>query len=103
MCWQLYRDLDGMRTQLRDDIRASREQGSVPTLVRLPAWAAILGGALLLGVPAAAVPGILLFEGAVAPLLARSGSRELGPLAPWRVPDSYRESPESLPGHVSRR
>jgi hypothetical protein len=105
MCWQVHRDLDGMRAQLRDDIRAAREQGSVPILVRFPTWAAILGAALLLGVPAAAFPGILLFEGLVAPSLARprSSRRELGPLAPWQVPESYRESPESLPSTRSRR
>ncbi|HJV04646.1 MAG TPA: hypothetical protein VJ868_05220 [Actinomycetota bacterium] len=104
MCWQAYRDLDGMRAQLREDIRASRDLGSVPSLVRFPVWGAIIGAALLLGIPAAACPGILLFEGAVAPLLARrpdSGGR-LGPLRPWRVPDSYRESPESLPTSFSR-
>ena len=103
MSWQVYRDLDGMRAQLREDIRASREHGSVPLLIRLPVWAAILEGALLLGGPAGAVPGILLFEGAVAPLLARSRPRGMGPLAQWRVPDSYRESPERLPSSFWRR
>jgi hypothetical protein len=104
MCWQ-YRDLDGMRAQLRDDIRASRERGSVPPPVRVGAWALLAAVALLLRAPAAVIVGIAMFEAVVAPLLAaaRRPRRELGPLTPWRVPDSYRESPESVPSGLTRR
>jgi hypothetical protein len=97
MCWQVYRDLDYTRSRLRDDIRASRERGRVPRSIRATAWALIAGAAILLGHPALGFPGVILFEGLIAPLLARrSEPRELGPLAEWRVPESYRESPERL-------
>ncbi len=98
MCWQVYRDLDYTRSRLREDIRASREQGRVPRSVRVIAWALIAGATILVGHPALSLPGVIVFEGLMAPLLARpSEPRELGPLAEWRVPESYRESPESLP------
>jgi hypothetical protein len=98
MCWQVYRDLDHTRAQLREDIRASRERGRIPRSIRSIAWALALGTAILLRVPALAIVGFILFEGLIAPALARSTRpRELGPLAEWRVPDSVRESPESLP------
>jgi hypothetical protein len=98
MCWQVYRDLDEMRRQLHDDIRVSRQRGRVPLLGRAVAWALIVGAAILLRAPALAVLGIIAFEGVVAPALTRPQRiRELGPLAQWRVPDSYRESPEALP------
>ena len=98
MCWQAYRDLEYTRSRLREDIRASREQGRVPRPLRTTAWALIAGAAILLGHPALGFLGVILFEGLIAPLLARRNDpRELGPLAEWRVPESYRESPESLP------
>jgi hypothetical protein len=98
MCWQVYRDLDEMRRQLHDDIRVSRQRGRVPRSVRATAWALIVGAAILLRAPALAVLGIIAFEGMVAPALTRPHRpRELGPLADWRVPESYRESPEALP------
>jgi hypothetical protein len=98
MCWQAYRDLDYTRSRLREDIRATRERGRVPRPIRASAWALIAAPAILLGHPAPGFLGLILFEALIAPLLARpSQPRELGPLAGWRVPDSYRESPESHP------
>jgi hypothetical protein len=98
MCWQVHRDLDEMRRQLHDDIRVSRQRGRVPRLVRASAWALIVGAAIFLRAPALAVLGIIAFEGMVAPALTRPHrSRELGPLGDWKVPESYRESPEALP------
>jgi hypothetical protein len=98
MCWQVYRDLDYTRTKLREDIRASRERGRISRPVRVAAWALIAAAAILLRVPALAVVGLILFEGLIAPVLASpTVPRELGPLAEWRAPESYRESPESLP------
>jgi hypothetical protein len=98
MCWQVHKDLDYTRTKLREDIRATRGQGRVPRPIRATAWALIGGGAILFGHPALGFLGVILFEGLIAPLLARPREpRELGPLAGWRVPDSYHESPESLP------
>jgi hypothetical protein len=98
MCWQAYRDLDYTRSRLREDIRATRERGRVPRPIRATAWALIGAPAILLGHPALGFLGLILFEGLIAPLLARPGRpRELGPLAEWRVPESYQESPESLP------
>lgn len=98
MCWQMYRDLGYTRSRLREDIRASREGGRVPRPIRVTAWALIGGAAIFLGLPALGFVGLILFEGMVAPLLARrSDRRELGPLVEWRMPESYRESPESLP------
>jgi hypothetical protein len=98
MCWQVNRDLDEMRRQLHDDIRVSRRRGRVPRVVRVSAWALIVGAAILLRAPALAVLGIIAFEGMVAPALTKPHRlRELGQLAEWRVPESYRESPEALP------
>jgi hypothetical protein len=97
MCWQVYRDLAYTRTKLREDIRASRERGRISRPVRVTAWALIGGAAILLGIPALAVVGVILFEGLIAPVLASTAPRELGPLAEWHAPESYRESPESLP------
>jgi hypothetical protein len=85
-----------MRTQLREDIRVTRERGPVPRPARIAAWTLILGAAVLLRAPAVAILGLMAFEGLLAPLLARP-ERHLGPLVEWRLPDSYRESPESLP------
>jgi hypothetical protein len=87
-----------MRTQLREDIRVTRERGPVPRPARVAAWAILLGAAVLLRAPALWFIGLIVFEGLVAPMLARPGRpTELGPLTEWRVPDSYRESPERLP------
>ena len=104
MCWQVYKDLDYTRSRLREDIRATRERGRVPRSIRATAWVLIGGAAILLGLPALGFLGLILFEGLIAPLLARhSEPRELGPLGEWRVPESYRESPESLPGARTSR
>jgi hypothetical protein len=96
MCWQAesWRDFDRMRAQLREDLGATRGR-RLPLPVRLGAWGAIIGAAAAAGEPPIAVPGVVLFEAFVAPRLGRSPPPTIGPLAPWRPPESYRESPEA--------
>jgi hypothetical protein len=86
--------MDRMRAQLREDLGVARSRRlSLP--VRVAAWGAILGAAAAVGEPPIAIPALILFEAFVAPRLGRPPLPTLGPLAPWRPPESYRESPEA--------
>ncbi|MGH2682437.1 MAG: hypothetical protein ACRDIX_04300 [Actinomycetota bacterium] len=95
MCWPTH-DLDYARMKLQEDFRATRERGKVPRRVRFGAWVSIIALSVLTGVPALALPVIVLFEAFVAPRLARPPSREMGPLREWRPPEGM-TSPEALP------
>jgi hypothetical protein len=55
----------------------------------------LAGLATALGEPLLAVPAVALFEGLVVPRVGRKLPPKIGPLRPWRPPDSYRESPEA--------
>jgi hypothetical protein len=95
MCWQAeWRDFDRMRAQLREDLGVARRR-RLPLPVRVGAWGAIIGAAAAAGEPAVAVPGMILFEAFLAPRLGRRPQPTLGPLVPWKPPESYRDSPEA--------
>jgi hypothetical protein len=94
MCWQL-KDLDYVRSKLREDFRATRERGRISGRTRLTAWGVIVVLSALAGAVGLAVVGIVLFEGLVAPILARPPRPRVGPLVEWQPPDSYMESPEA--------
>jgi hypothetical protein len=103
MAWQLehLKDLDRVRSQLREDFGLARKRGRVPLAVRAAWWAVLATAAAALGDPAAAVPAAALFEGLVAPRLARRARRSVGTLRPWVPPPSWHPSPEAparIPG-----
>jgi hypothetical protein len=102
MCWQL-KDLDYVRAKLREDFRATRERGRVSWRTRAAVWAAIGGASALAEVPGLSIVGVVLFEGLLAPFLARPPRREIGPLVEWKPPDSFVESPEAPAPHPSDR
>jgi hypothetical protein len=94
MCWQL-KDLDYVRAKLREDFRATKERGRISPRARIAAWGVIAVASTVVGAPALAIPGVVVFEGLVAPLLARPRPKKLGPLVRWSPPESYVESPEA--------
>jgi hypothetical protein len=96
MCWQVEasRDLDRVRTQLREDLGRTRDR-RVRLPIRAGAWAGLAGLATALGEPLLAVPAVALFEGLVVPRVGRKLPPSIGPLRPWQPPDSYTESPEA--------
>jgi hypothetical protein len=94
MCWQL-KDLDYVRAKLQEDFRTTRERGRLSWRVRLAVWGLLVVVSALAGAVGLAVVAIVVFEGLLAPILARPGRREVGPLAVWNPPDSYLESPEA--------
>jgi hypothetical protein len=103
MAWQLesLKDLDRVRSQLREDFSLARERGHVPTTVRAAWWAGLAAAAAALGDPGAALPAALAFEGFLAPRLARRARRAVGWLRPWVPPPSWHPSPEApatIPG-----
>jgi hypothetical protein len=100
--WRCYRDPDDFRETIRRDLAGARERGKVPLAFRLGAWGAAGAGLWLADVPILALPAILVFEAFLAPRLARRGRPELGTLRRWRPPDSFVESPESVPPSTSR-
>jgi hypothetical protein len=67
----------------------------VPVALRAAVWAGLGALAAATGEAAAAVPAVVLFEAFVAPRLGRPTPPSIGPLRPWKPPDSYRESPEA--------
>ncbi len=104
MTWQVewFRDLDRVRVQLRQDLAAARFRGRVPWRRRATWWAGILAVGFLAGAPDTAIPGVVVFEMALAPRLGTRPRRPLGPLGPWRAPESWRPSPEA-PAPMPRR
>lgn len=97
MTWQLehLKDLDRVRSQLREDFGLARRRGRVPPAVRIAWWAGMVAAAAALGDPGAAVPAAVVFEGLVAPRLARRARPTIGQLRPWTPPPSWRPSPEA--------
>ena len=97
MTWQLegLKDLDRVRSQLREDFRVSRERGRVPPTVRVAWWAGLAVATTALGDPESALPVAALFESLLAPRLARRPRRAVGSLRLWSPPPSWRPSPEA--------
>jgi len=104
MCWQVecWRDFDRVRSQLREDLKGSRDR-QVPPAVRGVAWAGLTVVAAAVGEALLAIPAIAAFEVVVVPRLARPAPPSIGPLHPWTPPDSYQESPEAPAPWVARR
>jgi hypothetical protein len=105
MCWQAecWRDMDRVRAQLREDFQATRE-GGPSWRVRIAVWGGLFAAGAAADALAASVPAGLLFEAFVAPRLARHPPPKIGPLQPWKPPESYRESPEApAPWALDRR
>jgi hypothetical protein len=96
MCWQAeaWRDMDRIRSQLREDFQASRE-GRPPWPVRVAVWGGLVAAGAATDALAAVVPAGLVFEAFVAPRLSPRRPATIGPLRPWNPPESYRESPEA--------
>jgi hypothetical protein len=96
MCWQAecWRDLDRLRAQMREDFGVTRARRS-PTAVRVAVWTGLGAAVAILDAAVLAIPAAVAFEALVVPRLRRPHPEVLGPLRPWRPPESYRESPEA--------